>query len=37
MALDAGSIYVTALKNRHALEMQALQIMGVRSNSSTLL
>ena len=28
MALDARSIYVTALKNTHAVEMQALQIMG---------
>ena len=27
MALDAHSIYVTALKNTHALELQALQIM----------
>ncbi|MET0258487.1 MAG: ferritin-like domain-containing protein [Methylobacterium sp.] len=27
MALDARSIYVTALKNTHALELQALQIM----------
>ncbi|KQT56166.1 hypothetical protein ASG52_24120 [Methylobacterium sp. Leaf456] len=27
MALDARDIYVTALKNTHALEMQALQIM----------
>jgi len=27
MALDAHTIYVTALKNTHALEMQALQIM----------
>ena len=27
MTLDARSIYVTALKNTHALELQALQIM----------
>ncbi|MER2264674.1 ferritin-like domain-containing protein [Methylobacterium oxalidis] len=27
MALDARDIYITALKNTHALEMQALQIM----------
>jgi len=27
MTLDTRSIYVTALKNTHALEMQALQIM----------
>lgn len=27
MALDNSTIYVTALKNTHALEMQALQIM----------
>jgi ferritin-like metal-binding protein YciE len=27
MAMDAREIYVTALKNTHALEMQALQIM----------
>ncbi|MCJ2054236.1 ferritin-like domain-containing protein [Methylobacterium sp. J-070] len=27
MVLDARAIYVTALKNTHALEMQALQIM----------
>ncbi|WP_336488804.1 ferritin-like domain-containing protein [Methylobacterium nigriterrae] len=27
MALDTRSIYITALKNTHALEMQALQIM----------
>ena len=27
MALDPRSIYVTALKNTHALELQALQIM----------
>ena len=27
MALDTRSIYVTALKNTHALELQALQIM----------
>ncbi|MCJ2118904.1 ferritin-like domain-containing protein [Methylobacterium sp. J-001] len=27
MTLDARSIYVTALKNTHAVEMQALQIM----------
>lgn len=27
MSLDTRSIYVTALKNTHALEMQALQIM----------
>lgn len=27
MAIEAREIYVTALKNTHALEMQALQIM----------
>ena len=27
MAIDTREIYVTALKNTHALEMQALQIM----------
>lgn len=27
MTMDAREIYVTALKNTHAVEMQALQIM----------
>ena len=34
MTMDAREIYVTALKNTHAVEMQALQIMEAQQITS---